>query len=360
MARLAKVRVYLLAITLGAIFLVVMTFAIIAQQRPSEQGETDFMQNNRSKIEENSDMQYTSGKARFGFTLLNGAGISKLVLVDHVDNTTEIANNTTAVNITSNTSSKDDDEKKANGTTHIEENQSSKKMESTPMISASCGQGLTANTILSNDLECVGTGLIVERDGITIHLNGKKLSLSNSSASLPKMPELENIGILVGNHRNVSIVGPGVIAGFDKAIEFAGSDVGLISDVKLTKNKVGVLIKASDEVTINSTSLDGNTVGIGTQSSNGGKILFNQIVQNGEQGILVLDSNHITISGNSVLNNGQNGVFLDIHSSNNTLSLNNLLNQTIDVNNADGVPIDIVGNKFIENSCRKTLPDGLC
>ncbi|MEW6604732.1 MAG: right-handed parallel beta-helix repeat-containing protein [Thermoproteota archaeon] len=348
MLQLAKLRIYVLAITLGTV--VTLTSIILSQQQAPEQGKTTFKEN-RELAEEENNMRYAKGEVRVALTLLDPAGKAALATLDA--NTT----NNTATKISSNITSNDAEK---NSSAPSQENKSGISIERRPLISASCGQVLTENAILSNDLECPGTGLIVKQDGITIQLNSHRLSLTNSSVSATRIPELENVGILVADRRNITIVGPGIITGFDKAIEFAGSNSGYISDIKFLKNKVGILIKASDEITIYSTSIEGNAVGIATQSSKRGNIVFNQILQNAQQGIVVLDSNYFTLTGNSVFNNGENGVFLDVHSSNNTLSSNNLLNQTIDINNADGVPIDIAANKFIENTCRKTLPDGLC
>lgn len=71
-------------------------------------------------------------------------------------------------------------------------------------------------------------------------------------------------------------------------------------------------------------------------------------------------SQNFTVSANSAIGNGDNGIFLDIHSFNNMLLSNSVFNQTIDLNNANGVPVDVSANTFVENNCNKATPDGLC
>ena len=73
-----------------------------------------------------------------------------------------------------------------------------------------------------------------------------------------------------------------------------------------------------------------------------------------------MDSNYFTIGANSLIGNGNIGIFLDVSSFNNTISSNNVLNHGVDVSNADGIPIHISMNEYHENSCGKALPDGIC
>jgi parallel beta-helix repeat protein len=228
-----------------------------------------------------------------------------------------------------------------------------------PSSIATCGQVITRDVILLKDIECPGVGMIVGADGITINLNNHRLSLANNTG-ISRIPEIEEIGILVPGKKNITIKGPGVITGFDKAIEFAGSGRGYVLDLKLTGNNMGLSLKASEEITIYRSFIEGNTIGIASQSSKEGLIVSNQISQNTNEGIVFMDSNYFIIGANSVIGNGDIGVFLDVSSFNNTVSSNNILNHAVDVSNADGVPIHISMNEYSENSCGEALPDGIC
>ena len=228
-----------------------------------------------------------------------------------------------------------------------------------PTAIASCGQVITRDVILLKDIECPGVGMIVGKDGITINLNNHRLSLANNTDT-SRIPKVEEIGILVPGQKNITITGPGAITGFDKAIEFAGSERGYVWDLKLTGNNIGLSLKASDEITIYRSFIEGNTIGIASQSSKGGLIVSNQVSQNTNEGIVIMDSNYFIIGANSLIGNGNIGIFLDVSSFNNTLSANNILNHAVDVSNADGIPIHISMNEYSENSCGKALPDGIC
>jgi parallel beta-helix repeat protein len=228
-----------------------------------------------------------------------------------------------------------------------------------PTTVASCGQVITRDVILLKDIECPGVGMIVGTDGVTINLNNHRISLANNTDT-PGIPEIEQIGILVPGQKNITIRGPGVITGFDKAIEFAGGGRGYVLDLKLTGNNIGLSLKASDEITIYRSFIEGNTMGIASQSSKEGLIISNQISENANEGIVIMDSNYFIIGANSLIGNGNIGIFLDVSSFNNTISSNNILNHVVDISNADGIPIHISMNEYFENRCGKALPDGIC
>jgi parallel beta-helix repeat protein len=228
-----------------------------------------------------------------------------------------------------------------------------------PTTIASCGQVITKDAILLKDIECPGVGMIVGTDGITINLNNHRLSLANNTDTL-STPKVEEIGILVPDQKNITITGPGIIAGFDKAIEFAGSQRGYVLGLRLTDNNIGISLKASDKITIYRSFLEGNTIGIASQSSKEALIVSNQVSQNTDEGIVLMDSNNFTIGTNNLIGNGNIGMFLDVSSFNNTISSNNILNHAIDVSNAGGIPIHISMNEYLQNSCGKALPDGIC
>ena len=228
-----------------------------------------------------------------------------------------------------------------------------------PTTIASCGQVITKDVILLKDIECPGVGMIVGTDGITINLNNHRLSLANTT-DISSIPKVEEIGILVPGQKNITISGPGVITGFDKAIEFAGSGRSYVFDLKLIDNNIGLSLKASDKITIYRSFIEGNTIGIASQSSKDALIVSNYVSQNTNEGIVLMDSNNFIIGTNTLIENGNIGMFLDVSSFNNTISSNNILNHAVDVSNADGIPIHISMNEYLQNSCGKALPDGIC
>jgi parallel beta-helix repeat protein len=319
----------------------------------------------------------TKGRAHFGLGIMNPIEHRIISLTNSKDNKANATFTTATAN--SITNNNDNNYNKANTNTntnnpdtrrggeHKKNNEVT--VEATPNIFvnsknnpttvASCGQVITKDVILLKDIECPGVGMIVGTDGITINLNNHRLSLANNTDTL-SIPKVEEIGILVPGQKNITISGPGVITGFDKAIEFAGSQRGYVLGLRLTDNNIGLSLKASDKITIYRSFIEENTIGLASQSSKDALIVSNQVSQNTDEGIVLMDSNNFTIGTNSLIGNGNIGMFLDVSSFNNTISANNILNHAVDVSNADGVPIHISMNEYLQNSCGKALPDGIC
>ena len=392
MQRLVRHRTPMLAVILAAV-LVALSSTLMMLITMGQQEETPMLQ--EEKLQDDIQLSARTdakGKAHFGLGLLNPIEHRIISITNSEDNkanatfTTATANsitndndikaNATFTTATANSITNDNDIKANANANNLdtgrgEENKKNNEIavetnpnifvnpKNNPTTIASCGQVITRDAILLKDIECPGVGMIVGTDGITINLNNHKVSLANNTDT-SRIPEVEEIGILVPGQKNVTIRGPGVIMGFDKAIEFAGSGRGYVLDLKLTGNKIGLSLKASDEITIYRSFIEGNTIGIASQSSKDGLIIHNQLSQNTNEGIVLMDSNYFIIGANSLIGNGNIGVFLDVSSFNNTLSSNNILNHAVDVSNADGIPIHISMNEYFENSCGKALPDGIC
>ena len=369
---------------LVALSFTLMMLITMGQQEETPVPEEDKLQDDNQLIARID----AKGKAHFGLGILNPIEHNMIPATNSEDNTANatfttatansiansktnatfttatansIANSKTNVNSNNhNTDTEEKNEKKNNEVAAVDANSNIFiNPKDNPTTSASCGQVITRDVILLKDIECPGIGMIVGADGITINLNNHRLSLANNTDT-SRIPEVEEIGILVPDQKNITIKGPGVITGFDKAIEFAGSGKAYVLDLKLTDNNIGLSLKASDEITIYRSFIEANTVGIASQSSKDGLIISNQVSQNTNEGIVLRDSNYFTISANSLIGNGNIGAFLDVSSFNNTISYNNIINHVFDVSNADGIPIHISMNQYFENSCGKALPDGIC
>jgi hypothetical protein len=315
------------------------------------------------------------GRAHFGLGILNPIEHRVISLTNSKDNKVNATFTTATAN--SITNNNDNNDKKATGnannrdTRRMEENKKNDEVtvegrsnnfvnsKNNPTTIASCGQVVTKDVVLLKDIECPGVGMIVGADGITINLNNHRLSLANNT-DISSIPKVEEIGILIPGQKNITISGPGVITGFDKAIEFAGSEKGYVLDLKLTDNNIGLSLKASDKITIYRSFIEGNTIGIASQSSKDALIVSNHIAQNTNEGIVLMASNNFVVGTNNLIGNGNIGMFLDVSSFNNTISSNNILNHAVDVSNADGIPIHISMNEYLHNSCGKALPDGIC
>jgi len=375
MQRLARHRTPMLAVILAvlvALSSTLMMLITMGQQEEIPASQEANLQDDNQLIASTD----AKGRAHFGLGILNP--IEHRIIINITNSKDNEANATfTTATANSITDNNDNNNNKASANAynlHTRRDEENKKnnedtvgtnpniflnSKNNPTAIASCGQVITRDVILLKDIECPGVGMIVGKDGITINLNNHRLSLANNTDT-SRIPKVEEIGILVPGQKNITITGPGVITGFDKAIEFAGSEKGYVWDLKLIGNNIGLSLKASDEITIYRSFIEENTIGIASQSSKGGLIVSNQVSQNINQGIVIMDSNYFIIGANSLIGNGNIGIFLDVSSFNNTLSSNNILNHVVDVSNADGVPIHISMNEYSENSCGKALPDGIC
>jgi parallel beta-helix repeat protein len=375
MQRLVRHRTPMLAIILAV--LVALSSTLVMLITMGQQEETPVLK--EANLQEDDQLIASTdvkGKAYFGLGILNP--IEHRIITITNNNKDNNANATfitaTANGITNNNKdNKNNNNANANNLNTYKGEENKKNNEATvdanpnifvnsknnPTAIASCGQLITKDVVLLKDIECPGIGMIVGADGITINLNNHKLSLVNNTDT-SRIPEVEEIGILVPDQKNITIRGPGIISGFDKAIEFAGSGRGYALDLKLTDNNIGLSLKASDGITIYRSFIEQNTIGIASQSSKDALIVSNQLSQNTNEGIVLMDSNYFIIGANSLIGNGNIGIFLDVSSFNNTISSNNVLNHAVDVSNADGIPIHISMNEYYENSCGKALPDGIC
>jgi parallel beta-helix repeat protein len=387
MQRLARHRAPMLAVVLAVLVALSSTLMMLLtmgqhEERPVQHEERPVQQ--EKKLQGDNQLiprTNAKGKAHFGLGILNPIEHKIMPLLNSEDNTTNAT--FTAATATSIVNSKTNATftaapigSVANGNENVNNDAKSKTSTNNPnavtseeniksndahvdtnpnifvnpkdnhITVASCGQVITRDVILLKDIECPGVGMIVGADGITINLNNHRLSLANNSDT-SRIPQIEEIGVLVPGQKNITIRGPGVIMGFDKAIEFAGSGRGYVLDLKLTDNNIGLSLKASDEITVYRSFIEGNTIGIASQSSKEGLIMSNQISENTNEGIVVMDSNYFIIGANSLIGNGNIGLFLDVSSFNNTISSNNILNHAVDISNADGIPIHISMNQYI-------------
>ncbi|MDW0140319.1 MAG: NosD domain-containing protein, partial [Nitrososphaeraceae archaeon] len=218
---------------------------------------------------------------------------------------------------------------------------------------ASCGETIMEDVTLTSDLECgPGDGLIVAASGITINLNGYEISSSDEAGSEdPSMDFDGSSGILVANVDEVDITGLGEIDGFDRGITFMGSSGGKVHDLQIANNDIGVLISGSEATEITRNTLTNNGVAVISDSSNHGVIAFNQVVANLEQGMLLLGSDINTVAANNMFGNGDNGIYLDIMSNENTIDFNTVFGHEVaDLNNANGQPTNVNQNSFGENN----------
>lgn len=227
----------------------------------------------------------------------------------------------------------------------------------------SCGQIVTGEVVLTNDLNCSnGDGLVVGAPGTHINLNGYKITASDDASTQgPSMDYDGSSGILVANMDGVIISGLGEISGFSRGVTFMGSSDGQLTDVQLADNGIGALVQGSTGTELSRNTITNNDIAAILDSSTGGAVAFNQAVANTEQGFLLLGADQNVIAANNMFGNGQYGIYLDLMSNENIVDYNTVFgHENYDMSNADGNP-NVNQNTFGgNNNCGTSNPGGLC
>jgi parallel beta-helix repeat protein len=213
-----------------------------------------------------------------------------------------------------------------------------------------CGSVVSGTVTLRKNMNCTDDGLIIGEDATTLNLNGFSIQGPGKDSS--------NAGISVTKD-NIKILGPGVISGFETGILLTGGGEISVNSVILQNNQIGTFFTGSDTSSVEENIMRNNDVAVAGHSANDLEITSNIMDVNMLAGITFVNTHGSTIAGNSI-QESQNGIFFDSQSSGNIATLNNLRDNTVDLNNSDGLVPTSNSNTFLENTCVKSDPDGLC
>jgi len=214
-----------------------------------------------------------------------------------------------------------------------------------------CGEVVQGTVNLTANLKCSGDGLIVGADNVNINLNGYSIVGPGQQSS--------KVGVVVPNNNNIMITGPGAIYGFQAGILATGSNNVQVKNTILKTNEIAVFTTGSTNTQVNSNIINDNNLGIASHSSRLVTIQSNLINNNHLAGVTFVNSHKAVVSANNIAG-GQNGLFLDAQSSENTITMNNVLHNVIDLNNANGLAPNINVNSYSDNNCMLSNPSGLC
>ncbi len=215
----------------------------------------------------------------------------------------------------------------------------------------SCGQVIKGEVKLLSNLICPGDGLIVGDKNTRIDLNG--FSIKGPGINSNK------VGIMIGGQENTTIMGNGIVSGFQSGIYISGSNDTVAKNLNVNNNKVAFYVTGTNSFDINNNMVSNNTIGIASHTSNQTNVKYNLFAENDLSGITFINTVNSEIDGNNIFNT-TNGIFLDVQSSFNSVNFNNVFNNVLDINNANSLPININKNYFTNNNCVSSLPSGLC
>ncbi|HJS64485.1 MAG TPA: NosD domain-containing protein [Nitrososphaeraceae archaeon] len=228
--------------------------------------------------------------------------------------------------------------------------------------SPSCGQVVTTNVVLSANLICTETdGIIVGADSIKIDLNGHTITgpdVTPDEATTPAVKDSSKVGIMVPNHNNVQIV-DGTIEGFQAGVLCTGCQNLEISGVTSKDNQIGIFSTGASVIKTKLSTIMNNQIGFAGHSTQQSEIANNIVFNNDLAGITLVNSDNARISLNSITES-QNGIYVDNQSNDNFVFFNNVLMNTIDVNNANGLPVNTNNNQYDQNNCMTSNPSGIC
>ena len=220
-----------------------------------------------------------------------------------------------------------------------------------PSSNAACGQVVSGVVNLTANLNCSGDGIIVGGPNTVINMNGFSITGPGQDSS--------KVGIMVPNVDNVVVNGPGSISNFQAGVLLTGATGFAINSVILSNNQIGTFMTGAENAQVQQNIIQGNSIGVASHSSTGAAIDSNLMNGNLLAGITFVNSQQSSIAMNNVVGS-QNGVFLDGQSASNAVNANNILENIIDINNANGLPTNINTNQFTDNSCQTSNPSGLC
>ena len=216
---------------------------------------------------------------------------------------------------------------------------------------AACGQVVSGVVNLTANLNCSGDGIIVGGPNTVINMNGFSITGPGQDSS--------KVGIMVPNVDNVVVNGPGSISNFQAGVLLTGATGFAINSVILSNNQIGTFMTGAENAQVQQNIIQGNSIGVASHSSAGAAIDSNLMNGNLLAGITFVNSQQSSIAMNNVVGS-QNGVFLDGQSASNAVNANNILENIIDINNANGLPTNINANQFTDNNCQTSNPSGLC
>jgi parallel beta-helix repeat protein len=186
-------------------------------------------------------------------------------------------------------------------------------------VALPCGSVITASTTLSADvLGCVGDGLVIGADGVTLDLAGHVVSGD-------AVEDPTDVGIRVYGRHSVKVVN-GTVRSFSRGIVFQASPDGVVTSmtVRDSSGRGIVFVDGSDR----------------------GQVSRNLAADNGASGIAIVTSDGATVVGNRSLRNiGGAGVKLE-GATHATVARNRLAGDTLGVQVDGGDHNLVVGNEM--------------
>ena len=231
------------------------------------------------------------------------------------------------------------------------QSQQLQQQQETASSNAACGQVVSGVVNLTANLNCSGDGIIVGGPNTVINMNGFSITGPGQDSS--------KVAIMVPNVDNVVVNGPGSLSNFQAGVLLTGANGFQINSVILSNNQIGTFMTGAENAQVQQNIIQGNSIGVASHSSTGSKVSSNLMSSNLLAGITFVNAKGSSIDMNNI-HGSQNGVFLDGQSADNTVTANNVLENIIDLNNANGLPTNINTNQFTDKVTVKQVIQVVC
>jgi parallel beta-helix repeat protein len=218
--------------------------------------------------------------------------------------------------------------------------------------SVSCGEVIKQSVKLTSNLDCKTDGIIIGADGITVDLNGHSITGPGIATS--------KVALMLSDKDNVNVKGPGILQNFQAGVLNTGGQDNKISAVTFTGDQIGAFNTGAARTTIEDNLFFSNNIGVASHSSTETNLITNLFKSNDLAGATFVNSAANKVAFNTI-QGSVSGLFFDGQSSDNTVNANNILdNKGVDINNANGLPLNVNNNLFSDNNCNSSVPVGLC
>jgi len=215
-----------------------------------------------------------------------------------------------------------------------------------------CGQTITANTALTVDLVgCVGPGLVIGADGITLDLAGHTIAGDGRAADCPGDAPCD-VGVDDGaGHNDVTVTGNGTVRGFEFGVYAARPARGLrLERLAFRDNsQFGGLVFGGDAaVFARDLFADSGIVGLAVVDAKRVQLTRNTVTGSAGYGVVLFRVDASTIRGNVFRANDQG--LLDAGSDNTVVgnTVTRSSGSSIDIGDG-GARNRIVGNRLSDN-----------
>ncbi len=176
-----------------------------------------------------------------------------------------------------------------------------------------CGQVVTVDIVVANDLACRTDGLVAGADGITIDLGGHTFSGPGMGPQTWPAPQLDSVGVRVEGRRNVTIRN-GKTSDFSTGVYFRATVGSVIEGIDTERNRYGFYLYESNGNAVRGNTVAVNIYGIHVQTGTDNLIQGNQLVRQtynspGGFGIYLFQGKRNRIVDNDIANNVNWGIW---------------------------------------------------